>query len=271
MPTWSSSSTAGPLSAAVRRRRDRLAAAGLSAPTPLLGMAPPQTFSQIFILSVDPPVQNGADLLLSWTSNAPAGLVFQVYVNLELIWAGPGTSAEVRVPDPPGSPVRIDIGTVGLANEWVDYSSLLPVRPKRSAELTWLGGTYEAADIAGFHVYGEHTPGGGIDYTAPLASVPVYTAGIINDGYGYGGFGQGGYGAAAGSYSWTSGTLSTGTWAFAVLPFDAAGNEGTAQRTTVAICAPPLPPAPFADRSRLHYTYSSSAHKAMLTWNASPA
>ena len=31
--------------------------------------------------------------------------------------------------------------------------------PARQATLSWLGGTYQGADIAGFHIYGEHTPG----------------------------------------------------------------------------------------------------------------
>jgi len=136
--------------------------------------------------------------------------------------------------------------------------------------LNWLGGTYEGADIAGFHVYGEPSPGAGIDYTAILGTVPAYTAGIITDGYGYGGFGQGGFGESAGSYSWTSGVLTSGTWHWGVRPYDVAGNEGTAQTAAVAITAPPLEPAAFADRERLHYTYSHATFKATLNWNASP-
>ena len=111
----------------------------------------------------------------------------------------------------------------------------------RTVTLQWFGGTYEAADLVGFHVYGEPTPGGGIDFTTMLSTIPAYTAGIITDGFGYGGYGQGGYGAAAGSYSWTSAPFSTGTWNSAVKPFDTAGNEGSAQMTAVAIYAPPLP------------------------------
>ena len=136
--------------------------------------------------------------------------------------------------------------------------------------LSWLGGTYQGTDIAGFHIYGEHTPGGGIDYTTILATVPAYVAGIITDGFGYGGFGQGGFGQSAGSYSWTSQPLSGGTWNWGIKPFDTAGNEGSAQTTAVTIAAPPLPPAPFSNATRLQYAYNSSSRQLTLSWNASP-
>ena len=105
------------------------------------------------------------------------------------------------------------------------FGSTLPAAPARAVTLQWLGGTYEAADLAGFHIYGEPSPGSGIDFTTILATIPAYSAGIITDGFGYGGYGQGGYGAAAGSYSWTSAPLSSGTWHWAVKPFDTAGER----------------------------------------------
>ena len=128
-----------------------------------------------------------------------------------------------------------------------NFQSELPASPGRLATLSWLGGTFQGTDIAGFHVYGEDTPGGGIDYTTILATVPAYIAGIITDGFGYGGFGQGGFGQSAGAYSWTSQPLAPGTWNWGVKPFDIAGNEGPAQTTAVTIAAPPLPPAPFRE------------------------
>jgi hypothetical protein len=94
---------------------------------------------------------------------------------------------------------------------------------------------------------------------------------MITDGFGYGGFGQGGLGQSAGAYSWTSQPLSGGTWNWGVKPFDIAGNEGPAQATAVTIAAPPLPPAPFPDMTRLQYTYSHSTTQASLAWNASPS
>ena len=153
------------------------------------------------------------------------------------------------------------------ADSQTNFQAELAPAPARQATLSWLGGTFQDADIAGFHIYGEHTPGAGIDYTTILATVPAYVAGIITDGFGYGGFGQGGFGQSAGSYSWTSQPLSGGTWNWGVKPFDTAGNEGSAQTTAVTIAAPPLPPAPFPNVTRLQYTYNSSTNQVTLTWN----
>jgi hypothetical protein len=225
------------------------------------------SFSQADITGVNPPVQHGTELLLSWTSTAAAGTVFQVYLNQRLVWSGVGLTCSIPLPD---AVSRIDIGTVGPGEDQINFGSALPFAPARSVTLQWLGGTYEAADLVGFHLYGEHTPGGGIDFTTILSTIPAYTAGIITDGFGYGGYGQGGYGAAAGSYSWTSGPLSTGTWNWAVKPFDTAGNEGQAKLTAVALSAPPLPPALFADMTRLHYAYTNTTNQTTLAWNASP-
>ncbi|HKI16634.1 MAG TPA: hypothetical protein VKA15_02085 [Isosphaeraceae bacterium] len=225
------------------------------------------SFSQTDITGVNPPVQYGTELLLSWTSTAAAGTVFQVYLNQQHVWSGVGLKCSIPLP---GALSRIDIGTVGPGEAQINFGSSLPFAPAREVTLQWLGGTYEAADLAGFHVYGEPTPGGGIDFTTILSTIPAYTAGIITDGFGYGGYGQGGYGAAAGSYSWTSGPLSSGTWNWAVKPFDTAGNEGSAQMTAVAITAPPLPPALFSDMSRLHYVYTNTTNQTTLSWNASP-
>ena len=80
--------------------------------------------------------------------------------------------------------------------------------------------------------------------------MPAYTAGILTDGFGYGGFGLGGFGSASASYSWTSEPLGSGAWHWAVLPFDAAGNQGTAVTVEVLVQVPPLPPGPFSDRTR---------------------
>jgi hypothetical protein len=226
------------------------------------------SFSQSSITSVDPPVQHGTQLLLSWASSAPAGTVYQVYLNQQLVWAGAGLSCSIPLPT---AISRIDIGSVDSGDTQTNFQAELPSAPARQATLSWQGGTYLAADIAGFHVYGEQTPGGGISYTTILATVPAYVAGIITDGFGYGGFGQGGFGQSAGSYSWTSPPLSGGTWNWGIKPFDTAGNEGPAQTTAVTIAAPPLPPAPFTNTNRLQYTHSQSTAEVTLAWNASPS
>jgi hypothetical protein len=226
------------------------------------------SFSQSSITCVHPPVQHGTQLLLSWVSSAPAGTLYQVYLNQQLVWSGVGLACSIPLPT---AISRIDIGTVGPGDTQVDFVSELATAPARQATLSWLGGTYQGPDIAGFHIYGEQSPGGGIDYTTILATVPAYVAGIITDGFGYGGFGQGGFGQSAGAYSWTSQPRSGGTWNWGVKPFDAAGNEGPAQAAAVMIAAPPLPPSPFSDMTRLQSTYNSSSRQVTLNWNASPA
>jgi hypothetical protein len=235
---------------------------------PALFPPPPATFSQIYIAEVYPPVQTGTELLLSWRSTAPAGLWYQIYGEEQLVWFGTSTRAAIPLPL---DMTRIDIGTVSSANRAVSFAGSLPAYPSRRVNLSWIGGTYEGADLVGFHVYGEQIPGAGIDYVDPLASVQAYTAGIITDGFGYGGFGSGGFGAGSASYSWTSDPKSPGAWNWAVRPFDTAGNEGTAGVVEVIVAVPPNPPGPFAaDRTRLHYTYAQPTKKITLNWNPSP-
>jgi hypothetical protein len=226
------------------------------------------SFSQSSITSVKPPVQNGTQLLLSWGSSAPEGTLYQVYLNQQVVWSGVGLSCSIPLPT---AISRIDIGTVGPTDGQTNFQTELPSAAARQVTLSWLGGTCQGLDIAGFHIYRERTPGGGIDYTTILATVPAYVAGIITDGFGYGGFGQGGFGQSAGSYSWTSQPLSGGTWSWGIKPFDTAGNEGSAQTTAVTIAAPPLPPAPFPNMTRLQYTFSQSTNQVTLVWNASPS
>ena len=226
------------------------------------------SFSQNTITRVNPPVQHGTQLLLSWASSSPADALYQVYLDQQLVWSGVGHSCSIPLPT---ALSRIDIGTVTSADAQTNVRAVLAPAPARRATLSWLGGTFEGADIAGFHVYGESTPGGGLNDATALVSMPAYVAGIITDGFGYGGFGQGGFGQSAGSYSWTSQPLSGGTWNWGVKPFDSAGNEGPLETVAVTISAPPLPPAPFPNLTRLQYSYDSSTNQVALTWNASPS
>jgi len=251
------------------RRRIAPGRVWLPAPSVVPGGQVYEGWTQQYITSVSAPLQWGTEVFLSWTSDIPAGanLVYQVYENDALVWHG--TSPYCTLPVPAYT-VRFDIGTVGFTQQGVSFASLLPPAPLLQAELSWLGGTFEASDIAGFHVYGENSPSAGINYSSVLASIPAYTAGIITDGFGYGNFGFGGFGNASGSYNWTSGALTSGRWNFAVTPFDSNGNEGTAATTSVTIVAPPGEPAPFANRSRLIYKYNQSLYEVTLNWNASP-
>ena len=96
------------------------------------------------------------------------GRKYQVHLNQQLVWSGIGLSCTIPLPT---AISRIDIGTVGTDETQVDFASELAFAPARQATLSWLGGTYEGVEIAGFHIYGEQTPGGGIDYTKILATV----------------------------------------------------------------------------------------------------
>jgi hypothetical protein len=189
-------------------------------------------FSQATIQEVFPPLRRGAEVFLSWSSSAPSGSWFQVYVNGQLAWWGVRTWTWVPVPS---GPVRIDLGAVAAGEETTDWSraigygsggygldpfaaaDLLPAAPSRRAQLSWSGGYFLGATLAGFHVYGESTPGGGINYGQALATIAAYPAGIDTSGFGLAGYGSGGFGLAAGTYTWASGPLSSGTWNFALV------------------------------------------------------
>lgn len=210
-----------------------------------------------------------ADLFLSWASSEPAGTTYQVYLDQRLVWHGTALSCVVPLPT---ARVQVDIGAVGVGEGTTDFSADLDPPPGTGsrARLTWLGGTYLDDDIKGFNVYGEGTPGGGIDYDEPLAFVAAYPANVILDGFGYGGFGQGGFGQSASSYEWTSDPLTSGTWEFGIKPITYAGNEGTAVEDSVDIEVPPEPPAADANGNRLTASLNTSNSIVTLSWLASP-
>jgi hypothetical protein len=239
----------------------------------------PMPFSQDTILSVSPPQLRGSQVFISWSSSSTAETWFQVYVNQRLAWTGHRCSA--WVPIPPG-PVRIDIGAVGPGEQDTDFSASLPTGPIRRVQITWQSGTYTGDDLEGFHVYGSSTPGSAVDYSTTLADIKAYSPFTTTDGFGLGGFGSGGFGQSASNYSWTSSRLAAGTWTFAIVPYDAAGNQGVAQTTTVTITAPPREPAAFAGTStRLRFALNGFGQvgfgsggfglpAATLSWNPSP-
>jgi hypothetical protein len=161
-------------------------------------------WSQASITNVFPPAVRGAWVFLSWSSSAPAGTWYQVYTNGALAWHGQATSCWTPVP---AGPLHIDIGTVAAGEGQVSFASSLASAPARRAELSWLGGTFEDPDIAGFRVFGESTPGGGINSAGALADIAAYPGGIDTSGFGLGGFGTPGFGAVGGTYQWVSGPL----------------------------------------------------------------
>lgn len=211
----------------------------------------------------------GGDLIVSWTATAGAGNAFQLYVDGKLAWHGTAKSA--RLPYPTRR-CRVELVTCPAAQRHLAAPGVLPAAPSPRARLNWRAGVYQATDLAGFNVYSGTTPGGAVSYTTPVGTVPL-TAGdgaAAPGGFGAGGFGRGAWNAASADYEWVSPPLSPGTWNFAVKPFDAAGNEGTAATVSVALSAAPRPPAADASGRRLRYTLNPSTRVPTLTWNASP-
>ena len=223
-------------------------------------------FSQSTITSISQPVYSGALVYLSWTSTSPAGTWYQVYLDQSLAWWGQSTSTRLTVPIV--SPVRIDIGTVDAGEEQTNFASSLPAAAANFAELNWIGGTFESAELAGFYVYRSLIPGGPVLLVSPITTITAYPGGFTMDGFGLGGFGLGGFGYASSAYQYIDGPLASGLWQYSVVPFDDAGNSGTPQTTSVTICCPPPVPGLFSDGTRLHYVYSQSLDTVTLNWNA---
>ncbi len=237
------------------------------------------SFSQSTINTVAV-VPADAELDVSWTSTAPAGSVYQVYVDRRLNWAGRAQRCRVPIPAAAeGRNVWVEVGTVASNEATIDFSSQLnsPGQSGDFAQLSWLGGTYLDSlgknDVAGFQIFSSPAAGQPVSWVAPIDTVSAYPGGWISDGFGLGGFGQGGFGRAATTYEWTSGPLASGVWQFAVAPFDHAGNlQTTAAAIGVAINRAPRPPAATAQGDRLTYSYSGpSSRQVTLNWSASPS
>lgn len=223
----------------------------------------------------------GASMTLTWASSDPGP--FQIYVNGLKQWDG--TDQKASIPIPPRN-ARVDIGAVSPGEQKADFSTDLPPVPKSRALLEWTGGTFQGSDIHGFRIFGEIEAGGGINYTggygiggygasgygtaAPvLADLEAYAEGLVTDGYGIAPYGVGGYGLAPASYSWESPHYKTGTWSFAVVPYDTAGNLGEAAIVSVDLISAPEVVPEFSDRLRLHTSYAFADKALTITWQAS--
>jgi len=224
-------------------------------------------------------VSDGPELLIRWNSAFPDPTFFQVYVDHRLSWSGSSRSCRVPLPfDAVGRNVWVDVGIVPSGEAYLDYSSSLPGPTQRgdSVSLSWMGGTYldqtGLGNLLGFRIYRSKSPGGTIDRSLPVDTVTAYPGGRIVDGFGFGGFGTGGFGRAATTYVWTSPSLPSGTWQFAVVPYDRAGfDRGNGSSFTVNVTSAPRPPAADSAGSRLSYSYSGPATRLVtLQWLSSP-
>jgi hypothetical protein len=226
-------------------------------------------FSTATITSGPTPTADGPNTIVSWTSSSPDGTLFQLYVNGRLTWHGPQHWTVL-----PTASYRVyyQVGTVDFDEGDTDFSSSLPAIPGAGnrAFLTWNGGYWEGADIAGFHVYAGTTPGGAVSYTTPVAFVPIGIPGLSVGGYGEGPYGTTPYGSGSQKYEWTSDPLTNGTWHFGVKPIDSAGNEGTTLEVSGTITGEPATVPPNSSGLKLTYTYNATTHVATLNWLASP-
>lgn len=214
------------------------------------------------------PTLSDADLELrvAWSSSSPAGTAFQVYLGRTLAWSGTATVA--FLPRPP-SQVEVAVGAVGPGEESTDFGASLPGPPgsARRPSLSWLGGRYLDDTLDHFAVYRSPSAGAAVDMASPVGVVNAAEQGIWHDGYGDGGYGDGGYGAAPQVYRWSSpDPLGPGDWWFAVVPVDAAGNQGPPVLSPVTVVAPPDPPAIGPDRARLRLAYNPTTRVATLSW-----
>lgn len=217
-------------------------------------------------------VTDAAQILVEWTTTAPAGTWFQVYVGGKLAAKTTRTRAWLPAPGNLGKPA-VQVGTVLPGERNQDFSSSLAalVGSDPMARLTWPGGRYLGGSVAGFGIFRGATPGASPDYSAPVAFVPLYRNGIPLDGYGMGGYGSGGYGSSGSEYTWVSAPLPTGSWKFAILPIDAAGNWSSTGATveTIAIVNPPSSPPAFPTGEQVRISYNPTTHQPTLTWQAS--
>lgn len=218
-----------------------------------LGAGLADGFSESAITKIFPPTWDGSSLALQWESSSPSGTWFQVYLNNHLAWFGTSKKTSIVWPQ---EMVRIAIGAVGTGQQTTNFSSAFEPIPDNRVRLEWEGGTFEALDIAGFHVYGSPTVGADVSYTTALADIPAYPGGIILDGFGLGKYGDGGWGEAGSYFNWTSSPLPSGLWTFGVKAYDKSGNESTTVEVTELIEVAPTTMPVFSNTlSCLNYVY----------------
>lgn len=213
------------------------------------------------ILSGPHCARHGSELRITWASSAPFGTVFQLYADNRLVYAGRQRACTLPAAFA-GSVLRV--GVVDPAERLTDFGASLPAVPgaARRPELSWDGGTYLLPELASFRVFRGATPGAPVDYgSPPVAVIPAYPRGVLNDGFGVGGFGRGGFGLAASSYRWVGPPLAAGTWHFGVVPVGNDGSQGPAWEPSVTIATAPDPP------TGLSYRYDTVTRQVTLDWS----
>ncbi len=214
-----------------------------------------------------------AALEVTWASTQ-TGRWHQVYVNGR--FAGVTATPEDRrllVPVPAeagGAAERLFVEVLAVegAERGTGFSADL-VGPGAGSRvrLTWQAGPHLDPALAAFEVFGDGGTGV-VDYETPLGDAPLEAEpeGRPPWGFGTGGFGVGGYGDGAAVYSWTSDGLAPGTWRFAVVAVDEAGNRAaTAAEREVSLAPFPRPPADFVLAE-----YDPGTRTATLAWTPSP-
>ena len=212
--------------------------------------------------------RRGWDLLVQWEPFGSGGH-YQLYQDRKLVYFG--DKPECVLPWPTRR-CQFDVLGVESVARSADYSADLPAADLGRPVLTWTGGKSLGSDLAGYRIYRSATAGGAVDYSAPVATVPLSDDGTDRTGWGLGGWSEGSWGTASVHHTWTGDTLPAGDWSFGVAAYDSAGNEvATPSEVTVTLGTNPRPPAADpATGARLSLSYNSGTRVPTLTWLASP-
>lgn len=232
--------------------------------------------------------REGSRVTLEWTSTAPAGTLYQIYLQGKLAWWGDELHATVGAPV---GLVDVQIGSVAAGELTTDFSqlgldslsfdvggldaaALSLVTITNRALLAWSG--FGAAEYRIFEGGGAGFDHGGFDLgsldgsAGTLVGTVAALESTSSDGLDTAGFDVGGLDLLGGNFSWTSDPLMRGTWNFSVVPYDTGGAAGTPSLATVTITAPPRSPTPNTAGKRLTYTYNGTTHAVTLNWLDSP-
>lgn len=215
------------------------------------------------------------DLHLRWSWTPPPTtfpIIYQVYLNHQLRWAGAATEITLPLGQPPGTSLVLHVGAVAAANRDVSYTATLPLAPGggNRAYLEWYGGRWLDTDLTGFRIFRSAQAGQAPDMTRPVATLPAAVGGGWGDGYGRGPYGRAPYGRAAVTYRWTSPALQPGVWQFAVVSFDGADNlSADPPVVTVTIAGPPPAVPTVGGRNLWIELVDGTTGVARLAWNPS--